>query len=362
VGRCGWWFRSSSWGRGRSRGWVQAAFTSITRCRAAAGHPLARGTLKRVHATLRAALNYAVSLGVIEDNPARLVRLPPGRRPHAVVWTAPRLAWWHRTGTRPAVAVWTVGQTAQFLSWLRQTGEPLYPLFHLAAMLGLRRGELAGLQWGDIDAAAQVLVVSRQVRREPGGCLAVVRPKSEASNRVVALDRASLAVLRRLREQRIAAGARVEPATFLFPGYGDRPVDPDRLTKLFRWLNTASGLPPVRLHDLRHGAASLALAAGNDLKFVQALLGHASIVLTADTYTSVLEEHAHRGARATAELILVTEKRLARRLRRPVRRRRGTTSRARGTRQVTTRARGRKTAGRRVGSVSGTRSLLTTAR
>jgi hypothetical protein len=212
---------------------------------------------------------------------------------------------------------------------------------------------------GDIDAAAQALVVSRQVRREPGG-LAIVRPKSEASNRVVALDLASLAVLRRLREQRIAAGARVEPATFLFPGYGDRPVDPDRLTKLFRRLNTASGLPPVRLHDLRHGAASLALAAGNDLKFVQALLGHASIVLTADTYTSVLDEHAHRGARATAELILATEKRLVRRLRRPVRRRRRTTSRARGTRQVTTRARGRKTAGRRVGSVSGTRSLLTT--
>jgi integrase len=266
-------------------------------------------------------LNYAVSLGVIEDNPARLVRLPPGSRSHAVVWTAPRLAWWRGTGMRPAVAVWTVGQTAQFLRWLREAGEPLCPLFHLAAMLGLRRGELAGLQWGDIDFAARVLVVSRQVRREPGGCLAIIAPKSETSNRVVALDHASLAVLRRLREQRIAAGSRLEPATFLFPGYGDRPVDPDRLTKLFRRLNTASGLPPVRLHDLRHGAASLAPAAGNDLKFVHALLGHASIVLTADTYTSVLDENAHSGARATAELILVTEKQLVRQLRKPVRRR-----------------------------------------
>ena len=93
--------------------------------------------------------------------------------------------------------MWTVGQTAQFLSWLRQAGEPLYPLFHLAAMLGLRWGELAGLQWGDIDFVARVLVVSRQVRREPGGRLTVVPPKSEASNRVVALDRVSLAVLRR---------------------------------------------------------------------------------------------------------------------------------------------------------------------
>ncbi|MGW5721879.1 tyrosine-type recombinase/integrase [Amycolatopsis sp. NPDC003865] len=103
------------------------------------------------------------------------------------------------------------------------------------------------------------------------------------------------------------------------------------LTQLFRRLNTASRLPPVRLHDLRHGAASLALAAGNDLKFVQALLGHASIVLTADT--SVLDKHAHRGVRATAELILTTERRLARRLRKPVRRRhREDTARARSTR------------------------------
>jgi hypothetical protein len=97
------------------------------------------------------------------------------------------------------------------------------------------------------------------------------------------------------------------------------------LTHLFRELNTASGLPPVRLHDLRHGAASLALAAGNDLKYTQALLGHTSIVLTADTYGSVLEEHAQRGARATAELILKTEYALSHR-----RRHRGRRSASRG--------------------------------
>jgi hypothetical protein len=105
------------------------------------------------------------------------------------------------------------------------------------------------------------------------------------------------------------------------------------------------------------------LTAGNDLKFVQALLGHASIVLTADTYTSVLDEHAHRGARATAELILVTEKRLARRLRKPAQRRHRDTTRTRGARQVTARARRRKAAGHRgAGFRDEIRQLSTTMR
>ncbi|HEY0501773.1 MAG TPA: tyrosine-type recombinase/integrase, partial [Kutzneria sp.] len=65
-----------------------------------------------------------------------------------------------------------------------------------------------------------------------------------------------------------------------------------------------SGLPPVRLHDLRHGAASLAHCAGVDLKTVQAQLGHSSIVLTADTYTSVLTDLLAYAAEATARLVL----------------------------------------------------------
>jgi len=79
---------------------------------------------------------------------------------------------------------------------------------------------------------------------------------------------------------------------------------PDWLSRYFRQLNEASGLPPIRLHDLRHGAASLALAAGADLKVVQDMLGHSSIVLTADTYTSVLPEVARKVAEDIASLII----------------------------------------------------------
>ncbi|WP_199754915.1 tyrosine-type recombinase/integrase [Amycolatopsis sp. WAC 04197] len=93
------------------------------------------------------------------------------------------------------------------------------------------------------------------------------------------------------------------------------------MTSLFRLLNTRSELPPIRLHDLCHGAANLSLAAGADLKTVQHLLGHSSIVLTADTYVSVLPSLARDSAEATARLILDAACATGTRLRMPRRRR-----------------------------------------
>ncbi len=91
---------------------------------------------------------------------------------------------------------------------------------------------------------------------------------------------------------------------------------PDYLTYRFLKLVEESGLPPVRLHDLRHGAATMVLAAHVDLPVVQGQVGHASIVLTADTYTSVLPELHHRAAEATARLVISAARGTARKVRR----------------------------------------------
>jgi integrase len=87
--------------------------------------------------------------------------------------------------------------------------------------------------------------------------------------------------------------------------YADgRPVRPEYLTHRFRQICRELGLPPIRLHDLRHCAATVALASHTDLKVIQQMLGHSSIVTTADTYTSVLPEAAHRAAQATADMVI----------------------------------------------------------
>jgi hypothetical protein len=93
------------------------------------------------------------------------------------------------------------------------------------------------------------------------------------------------------------------------------PINPIYATTRFRKLVQRSGLPPVRLHDLRHGAASLAHEAGADLKTLQDLLGHSSIVVTADTYTSVLPQIQRRCADATARLVLAAARRARKKIR-----------------------------------------------
>lgn len=303
-------------------GKAQAMFTSLIRLNGVRSKPLSPTTLLRIRGVLHAALNGAIRRGLITQNPAHWVELPPVRRPKAVVWTEPRVAHWRATGEHPPVAVWTAPQTAGFLRHVRD--HRWYALFHLIALLGLRRGEAAGLRWCDIDLDARVLMVSHQIRDDCGHTV-VCPPKTESSVRVIALDHVTVAMLRRLRGTQ--SPERLAEAGFVFVTEHGRPINPAYITREFRELVAEANLPPIRLHDLRHGAASLSLAAGNELKVVQATLGHSSIVLTADTYTSVLPCLAHQAAEATAALVLrdarTTSARLRQRSRqvRPARRR-----------------------------------------
>ncbi|SPT51288.1 site-specific integrase [Actinomadura madurae] len=179
----------------------------------------------------------------------------------------------------------------------------LYAAYHLIALRGLRRGEAAGLRWCDVDLDEGTAVICRQLQPRDGR-LMVCPPKTVHSNRVIALDRTTIAALRvhrsRQHAEADADGECYRVSGYVFTNRNGDPISPGWLTHIFQRLIAAHGVPPIRLHDLRHGAATLALAAGMELKVVQEMLGHSSIVLTADTYTSVLPEVAHTAAEKTA--------------------------------------------------------------
>jgi integrase len=264
--------------------------------------PISAATLERINVTLRAALNAARRQGLINRNPATEIALPRGRRPRAVVWTEDLIAEWRRTGAHPPVAVWTATQTARFLASCRE--HRLYAAYHLIALRGLRRGEAIALRWCDLDLDRGVGYICRQRIRLRGQMLETP-PKTESSVRLLVFDRTTTAVLRAHRAKQIAecAAAGVEPSGYVLTDLHGQPLRPEYLYYMFQKLTKTADLPPIRLHDLRHTAASLALEAGADLKVVSDQLGHSSIVLTADTYISVLPTLARKAAEATAKLI-----------------------------------------------------------
>ncbi len=146
------------------------------------------------------------------------------------------------------VMVWRPDQLGAFLD--SAGSDRLYALYHLVSYRGLRRGESAGLAWADVDLDGAAVTVRRQ-RVLIGWDVIEGDPKSVAGERT------------------------------------GEPLHPATISDRFHDLVVAADLPPVRLHDLRHGAASIMLAAGVDLKVVQETLRHSSITLTSDTYTSV---------------------------------------------------------------------------
>ncbi|GAA2845431.1 site-specific integrase [Actinoplanes cyaneus] len=287
---------------------LTAAFAAIGKSTNRHGRPNTVCTLQHVHTTLRAALNAALRDGVILANPATRVELPARDRPRAEVWTEPRVAAWRATGEHPVVAVWTAKQLAEFLHSVRHDG--LYALWWLLALRGLRRGEAAGLRWTDIDLDHAQLTVTRQ-RTTAGYTIHEGPPKSATSRRIVALDQHTVQVLRlhRRRQERHhirrdAAAKPYLPSGYVFTRPDGAPFHPGYFTQRLQLLIDRAGLPPVRLQDLRHGAASLAHSAGADLKTIQDLLGHSNVALTADVYTNVLPATQRRAAEETARLIL----------------------------------------------------------
>jgi integrase len=161
----------------------------------------------------------------------------------------------------------------------------------LLATTGLRLGEARGLLWSDIDFANGRLVVNRALQRQTGTGYVFVEPKTARSRRTVYLAPGTLSALtdhrRRQVEDQLAVGPEWSNTGLVFTTAVGRPADGTWAIKWFRRALDQAGLPRVRIHDLRHTAATHLLRRGVHPKVVQELLGHSTISLTLDTYSHV---------------------------------------------------------------------------
>lgn len=247
---------------------------------------LSPATVRRIHATLHRALKDAVRWNQLTRNPADGADPP-------------------RNAQEQEMKVWSVMELKKFLA--AERGSRLYPLWLTLATTGMRRGEVLGLRWEDVDLAAPTISI-RQTRVMLGYEPLTSTPKTRRGKRLMALDPGTASALRensrRQEEELLEAGPAGNHSGYVFTRPDGEPYHPEKVSKLFRKAARNAGLPPIRLHDLRHTYATLALSAGVHPKIVSERLGHASIGITLDCYSHCLPALSEEAACRVAALVL----------------------------------------------------------
>lgn len=249
---------------------------------------LSARSVEQVHAVLRIALRRAVRLGLLNQAPTALV-------------TPPR-------GTRHEMQILTPEQVQTLLRVTE--GHHLQPLWLVLVTSGLRLGEATGLTWGSIDLDRGTLAVRQALQRQRGKGLQFVEPKTSRSRRTVYLASGAVSALRqhRMRQEEtyVRNGVPWSEDALVFSTQTARPLEPRNVRHSLRRALMAAKLPPIRVHDLRHTAASYLLSLGTHPKVVQELLGHSSVLLTLDTYSHVLPA-LHREVATQMDTLLGTD-------------------------------------------------------
>jgi integrase len=235
-------------------------------------------TIRYVHAVLSSALSDAVKRRRLTHNVAQHVALPP-------VHTAERVPW-------------TAAQAVAFLDYAHRADDPLTDLFEVIIGTGLRRGEALALRWPDVDPSVRALFIhpTRGTLSDVGGRLMFTAPKTKGSAAGVGLSARVVAAFERQRSRQALARAEwaecYENHDLVFARVNGAPLRPDWVLDRFHELTEQAGLPRVRLHDLRHLAATLMLTAGVPLALASKVLRHATSGITVDLYGHLTAEAA----------------------------------------------------------------------
>lgn len=249
---------------------VERFYASLVNEGGPSGRPLSPKTVRNTHIVLHRALADAERLGVVSRNVAHLTR--PPSVPHV------------------ERATWTAAELRTFLEYV--TGDRLFIAYLLLATTGMRRGEVFGLRWRDVDLAGRRASVTQTVTTVNDRII-VGPTKTNRSRRTISLDPTTIEALHAhhvvQRQERARAGAAWDASfDLVISDELGRPEHPDRFSRQFKRYVSQTLLPTLRgPHNLRHTWATLALNAGIHPKVVSDRLGHATIAVTIDTYSHV---------------------------------------------------------------------------
>ena len=235
---------------------------------------LSAKTVRNINQVISSAMDMAVRHKLILTNPTEGCELP--KVEHREMKTLPA----ERLGA--------------FLREAKESG--VYELYYLDLATGLRRGELLGLKWEDIDLQNGVIHVRRQVARVDGE-VKELPLKTKNSYRNISISQDAVAMLTEMEAHRSSG--------YVFPSSTGGPISPDSVNNMLHRVLKRAGLPSIRFHDLRHTFATLALQNGVDIKTVSGMLGHFSAGFTLDTYAHVTTSAQKEAARTMGNVLAV---------------------------------------------------------
>lgn len=232
-------------------------------------------TVKYIHGILLQAFDQAIKEKLIAYNPASADCINLPRR------------------EKPDIQPLYTEQAKDFLKAIKDNW--LYPLYLMDISTGLRRGELLGLKWPDINFTDKTATIKRSLIQIGGKVVLQESVKTKKSKRIVSLTDDCVAELKRLKarqaEDKLSAGVDKYPKDdYVFCWQDGRPLRPDYVYRNLKKLLTENGFPASRFHDLRHSFATIMLEQGVDLETVSTMLGHNSISITGDIYSHVRQE------------------------------------------------------------------------
>lgn len=266
---------------------IVKAYTSMRKRGGRRGKPLSDRSVQLTHAVLRSALEHAVEQGDLASNPA--ATLPRTSLP--------------RVREKREMKVWSANDAAAFLA--HTADDRLGACWALALDSGMRRGELLGLRWRDVNFETGVISVRRN--RVSVDNKVVEGTTKSGKARTVDLSAGTVASLRRWRtrqrEERLAWGEAYENSGYVFTSEDGAPLRPEALAWQFRSTLAKAPVPTIRFHDMRHTSATLDLEANVHPKVVQERLGHSNIAMTLDLYSHVIPGMGANAANLRGELL-----------------------------------------------------------